>query len=179
MIWIIRRLLIIWLIFCVVCAAAIALGRLDHTPTTLQTLGFDTCDGDPCFRGLKPGMDWAKVQTLSNTSCGNCLEIQTLSLGGTTEIYPTDDKKYIRFISLSSLALIDKVSSISAGVLLSQYGPPCRVFLQYVAGDEPDSIILIYPNFEAFVDVVAADSSHSNDPRLRLTSQVTASISEQ
>src|SRR5258708_5488550 len=64
MTWLIRRLLILWLIFCIVCAAAIALGRLDHTPTTLQTLGFDTCDGEPCFRGLKIGANWAKVQSI-------------------------------------------------------------------------------------------------------------------
>src|SRR5258707_14914695 len=79
MTWLIRRLLILWLIFCIVCAAAIGLGRLDHTPTTLQTLGFDTCDGDPCFRGLKPGMDWAKVQALisEGTSDGTDLYLSS------------------------------------------------------------------------------------------------------
>src|SRR6266849_4982225 len=105
MTWLIQRLLIVWLIFCVVCAATIALGRLDHTPTTLQTLGFDTCDGDPCFRGLKPGMDWAFLAVPNYLSSSADLVIsQTL------------DRKFINTIQISFTDL--DVLPITMGKLL-------------------------------------------------------------
>src|SRR5436190_4029156 len=102
--WLIRRLLIVWLVFCIVCAAAITLGRLDHTPTTLQTLGFDTCDGDPCFRGLKPGMDWDKARALLSKAnlMRRSLESPTIDLGSKIELTQTDDNKSISSIELSA-----------------------------------------------------------------------------
>src|SRR5258708_28119173 len=44
------------------CVVAIAVGRLDRTPSPLQAAGLDLCADEPCFRGIKPGMDWATFQ---------------------------------------------------------------------------------------------------------------------
>src|SRR5690349_14753717 len=57
----VKPLSIMCLIMGILCSAAIAVGRLDQSPTRLQLLGIDICDGQPCYRGIKVGADWAKT----------------------------------------------------------------------------------------------------------------------
>jgi hypothetical protein len=49
--WLLRRVLALWLILAVMFAATLLIARLNRTPNTLQALGFDLCDGEPCFWG--------------------------------------------------------------------------------------------------------------------------------
>jgi hypothetical protein len=154
MMWLIQRLLIIWLLFCVVCAAAIALGRLDHTPTTLQTLGFDKCDGDLCFRGLKPGMDWAKAQPLLTEGkwTGSRLDLIVNSNGiNQIQIAPSSDDKFIDRIGFYSGSFNDPLP-FTVGNIVAQYGPPCRISLDY--SDRGAVMYLIYPMLEIRADLI-------------------------
>src|SRR5579871_3583374 len=62
MMWLIRRLLIIWLTLAVICAGVLLAGRRNAGSPVLRTLGFDVCEGKPCYKGIKPGMEWASAQ---------------------------------------------------------------------------------------------------------------------
>src|SRR5689334_22920162 len=62
--WFLTRLSILWLVLALLCAVAVCAGRLDHSPTKSQALGFDVCDGEPCIRGLKSDMDLLTVKKM-------------------------------------------------------------------------------------------------------------------
>src|ERR1041385_3523867 len=62
--WLLRRLSIVCVSVGVFCSTPIVLGRLNGAPDKLQALGLGMCDGEPCFRGIKVGTDWASVLAL-------------------------------------------------------------------------------------------------------------------
>src|SRR3954452_17027042 len=68
--WFVVQALVLSLIVTTLCAAAIGVGRLDHTPSPLQAVGLGICGGEPCFRGIKPGMGWSVVQKQFPTLAG-------------------------------------------------------------------------------------------------------------
>jgi hypothetical protein len=59
--WLIRRTIVVWLILLVMCGAVALVVRLNREPGPLEALGFDACDGEPCFRSIKVGMDWVEA----------------------------------------------------------------------------------------------------------------------
>jgi hypothetical protein len=56
MLWLLKRVLFVWLGLLILCPVGLVVGRLDQTPNELQTLGFDLCDGKPCFMEITPGV---------------------------------------------------------------------------------------------------------------------------
>jgi hypothetical protein len=56
------RIVALWLSLVAMCGAIVVTVRLNRTPDRLQTLGFDVCDGEPCFRGITLGMAWEEVR---------------------------------------------------------------------------------------------------------------------
>lgn len=166
----IRRLLIVWLLFCVVCAAAIVVGRLDHTPTPLQTLGFDTCDGDPCFRGLKLGTERAQAQPLLSTGKWSGGDYYGLPIDkGDLGVSLTKDNRFVAQIILAT-GNYDDPFPITAGNVLIQYGPPCRVY--FAVNREPIFVVLSYPTLDVTLIVAEDYLSYPNDFRLLAKSPV-------
>jgi hypothetical protein len=61
--WLLRRVLALWLISVVLGGMVALLVRLNREPGPLQALGFDVCDGEPCFRGIKVGTGWKEAKS--------------------------------------------------------------------------------------------------------------------
>src|SRR5437762_2570935 len=98
MMWVIKRVLVLWLVLAAICAAVIVVGRLNPAPDVLQTLGFSMCEGDPCYRGIKPSMDW-------NEAISQWPTVGTVSDPSDTyviSLIPSDDEKVVRGISIES-----------------------------------------------------------------------------
>src|SRR5258707_15320662 len=91
MIWVIKRVLVLWLTLAAICAAVIGMGRLNPAPDVLQTLGFAVCDGDPCFRGIKVGMTWDDAQRNWPPASG----VNDPSNNYTMAIVPSGDGKIV------------------------------------------------------------------------------------
>jgi hypothetical protein len=54
-------MLIVWVCLTVLCTAVVLVGRLNRSPDRLQSMGFGTCDGVPCFLGVNIGTHWAEA----------------------------------------------------------------------------------------------------------------------
>jgi hypothetical protein len=64
MMWLARRVVALGVLLLAVSASVIVVARQIREPSQLQALGFDVCDGEPCWRGIRPGMDWATVRAM-------------------------------------------------------------------------------------------------------------------
>jgi hypothetical protein len=62
--WLVRRVILVTVFLAVLCAGVVLVARANRTPSRLQALGFDVCEGEPCWRGIRPGMDWALVREM-------------------------------------------------------------------------------------------------------------------
>jgi hypothetical protein len=153
MLWFIPRVLVLSLALIAICAAGVAIGRLDHSPDALQALGFDVCDGEPCFRGVKPGMDWAQAQQLVS---GTFITENTLyvPLNEASDIMvgrSQDGKTVERIISPSGSGS----PTIDLGTVLLRYGRPCRMILEQTDAadqiDVPYRVYLFYPTLTVLV----------------------------
>lgn len=127
--WVGKRVLIVWLTMAVICAAVIVVARLNPAPDVLQSLGFGVCDGEPCFRGIKAGMDWNEtIRKLPDIWESN----GALRVAGYTtpmqDVYiaPSYNGKVVRSIGIGGANLI---TGVSVGQLIAEYGYPCKVFL--------------------------------------------------
>jgi hypothetical protein len=128
--WLVRRVLMLWLITFALCGVVALLVRLNREPGPLQALGFDVCDGEPCFRGIKPGLDWVDIPkrfpmvTYLQESRNFALP---LDIQGSPNVYfqsSTDETK------LAAIAITDTrilTYPLTPGELVILYGPPCRV----------------------------------------------------
>ena len=56
------RLLSLWLVLFIFCTAVVLIPRLTATPDRLAALGFGMCNGDQCWQGIKPGLDWSTAR---------------------------------------------------------------------------------------------------------------------
>jgi hypothetical protein len=147
--WILRRIIVIWLVMCVLCIAAIALGHLDHTPNALQRLGFDVCEGNPCYRGVKLGMSYAKVLKLIGENATNVNDFEFVGLH-----YSSDQLTVDRISSRT----YDRGARLPfrLGDIFVVYGAPNRVYFELSDGE--GNFVLIYD------DMVVETSSKFENP---------------
>jgi hypothetical protein len=167
--WLVRRVLLIALTLALIFAAVVVLVRLNPAPSTLQQLGFGVCAGEPCFRGIKLGMDWEKAQKLipNSVMIGNSLDVP-INIGNfkNTEIYRQVHDAYVDRIILPRISGNKTASEILAGDVVVSYGVPCRLGLLYDA-DTPSGIVLQYPQLAIWLDVQPGNSLNPNGVRLR------------
>jgi hypothetical protein len=144
--WLVRRVLMLWLIMLVLCGTVALVVRLNREPGPLQALGFDVCEGEPCFRGIKVGMDWAEVTK----------RLPTVNFDGTSFVLPlntpeiqhvllqksTDGTKVAAIVILNTR--FERVSPLSPRSIVALYGLPCRIDLFTVNGRE-ERIEMRYP----------------------------------
>jgi hypothetical protein len=55
-----RVVIVVWLLLTALIIAAMFYGYSDEVPNELRELGFDRCDGHPCFLGIVPGITSGK-----------------------------------------------------------------------------------------------------------------------
>lgn len=172
--WLIWRASVVWLFLVAVCTVGIAIGRIQDVPNIFQELGFDTCDGEACFRGIKLGTDWHTAQALLPMAMaeGDSLELP-VNMDNILGIRLSQSSdQTVRFIGID---LADprkmKVPATSAGAIVAQYGAPCRVDL-YSGNGVPRIMLLIYPTLTVFVDAASVVLPSTSNFRLRPESPV-------
>jgi hypothetical protein len=149
--WLIRRTVGIGLILLVICAGTIVVARANRGPDRLQAMGFGLCDGEPCWRGLKPGTDWQKTQhvlpEVTESSSPITVTFKGIDEYVTILVYSSRDKK-----TVSSIILVaDLASSPPTVADLVQYlGYPCAVQEVPDPGVEINWITLIYAQGRLF-----------------------------
>ena len=148
----IRRTVGISLILLVICAGTIVVVRANRGPDRLQAMGFGLCDGEPCWRGLKPGTDWQKTQHLIPEATESRSPI-TVTFDGIDEyvtilVYSSRDKKTVSSIILEA----DLASSAPTVADLLQFlGYPCAVQPIPDPGVEINRINLIYAQVRTLI----------------------------
>jgi hypothetical protein len=143
-------------------ASAIMIGRRNAPPGDLQQLGFEDCDGDLCFRGLKLGMVWDQT---------GWKETQRLFVdpwAGDYGITPIQGVSAANVITLKGITVTSGLSRkplpVTLGALVARLGSPCRVaFNFYTNTSQVESIQLWFSTL-----TVAIRLARSTDVPLRL-----------
>ncbi len=169
--WLLRRVLVMWLMLVIVCIGGVAVGRLDHTPNTLQELGFGLCDGEACFRGIKLGTDWQTVHRVLPQAAKSYSVLELLIRPDTMRIVrvgveaPGVNVKYINIEAVDANQPL-RLTSITAGNIIAQYGAPCRLYLTYMGAD-PFQMVFIYPTLVVSAYVVGDHPRDAGSLRLQ------------
>jgi hypothetical protein len=140
--WLVR----LWLTLVAACAVAVAVGRLDHMPNTLQVLGFGTCDGEACFRGLKADTELRTARTMLPQAVEKegSLNLPANS-GMMLDIIIYEPKTYANFPLPTQISAYDPsgmlIFPVTIGDVIAQYGAPCRVNVSFSSNEE----IFVFP----------------------------------
>jgi hypothetical protein len=159
--WLLRRVLIVWSILLVISITAILLARQIRVPGALQAFGFEVCDGEPCFRGIMPGMNWETAQgrfadgTIFNPSL-------TEFKVGSNLIAVRHEDDVVSQIKLSTRNSGKTEERMTIGAVIAHYGPPCAVRIKE---KEQRMWELRYPN--SLVEVVLIPAPEELGPALR------------
>lgn len=177
MMWLIRRLLVVWLTLAVICAGVLLMGRFNAGPPVLQSLGFDVCEGRPCYRGIRPGMEWAKAQgqLASNRASDMLGRASSTGMVGPSAVIASDvpidniqlfseGSTMVKAIAVEGLT--EQGLPISIGAIIAQYGTPCR--LDWYGNDYgPNRVFINYPNLLVFATIAIQSVDNPADLRLQ------------
>ncbi len=138
----VRLVFILLLLMTALTSSTVLWAREHPEPSELQALGFDVCDGRPCFIGITPGVTtWNAARAIltkwgdqkeSNeefTVAANRIEVSITSLEGSVDWIHIKGIPYGGFV-FSSL-----------GNFIAKYGSPCRIMFN---GDR-NFVDLAYP----------------------------------
>jgi hypothetical protein len=147
-----RGVLTIWLILLASGAGVVLVARAGDTRDTLRELGFDLCGGEPCWRGLKPGMPWNNVKgmqlaTFTDPRSPNLNYVQWHT-NSAVVVFASSDMSVVERVFTATYSPPYRLP-ITAGQIVAQYGPPCRVEETY--GTNGSALRLIYPAITAVV----------------------------
>jgi hypothetical protein len=149
--WLVRRVLALWLIMLVLCGTVALLVRLNREPGPLQALGFDVCDGEPCWRGIKMGMALTEVQEQipEGIYSGQYFTVP-LNLAGNHHVIlqSIEGGKILQLYIHGSSGLMHPTYPITPGQMIAIYGMPCRVDFVEV-NDNLFSFEIWYPRMVA------------------------------
>lgn len=155
-----------WLLFIVLTTTAIAVGRSDHTKTPLQTIGFDTCAGMPCYLGITSGRTaWAdatKILTLTGTVTneGKLVEVYAGDSQTVYRIVPEADSRTIAHLEMY---LLNNPAFPPLREIVRLYGLPCGAIYPSQIG-RPEVVTLLYPAMS--VEVVKDSAALDLDSRI-------------
>lgn len=178
MMWLIRRLLIVWLTLAVICVGALLVGRRNAGLPVLRTLGFDVCEGKPCYKGIRPGMEWASAQRqLASNRSGNsgtpgtAASVTVNASDVASSNVPIDDVQLysegstmVKAIAVEGLT--EQGLPITIGAIIAQYGTPCR--LDWYGNDYgPNRVFINYPDLLVFATIAIQPVDNPADLRLQ------------
>lgn len=125
-----RITLLSTLIWCVLIVSALLPHRAEQLQTSLQALGFDLCDGVPCFQGILPGKTtWDEMTEIASRSTYT----QTVFNARSVVLrLPDGDLTYSRALTdrlLPGFTYIGRFAPVGMrlGDFVRLYGSPCRV----------------------------------------------------
>jgi hypothetical protein len=171
--WLFKWLLASWGTMALTCATVVLCSRPAYAPSKLQSYGIDICDGEPCYRGLKPGTAWTKVKELfPERAAGQHIELPFDVTGlGHVAINASRDTTVVKDISIYSVLADNPPLPFGAGDVIAQYGLPCSIGFNR-ENSVPDVMILIYPNVLVVVDLAGQNPSDHARFGLRFNSPI-------
>jgi hypothetical protein len=134
----------------VLIAASIYLGRAQPSPDSFKALKIDDCDSVPCVQGVIPGVSaWSGVMARFVGKPGTNVFTYSIEVGMDTLIHTsfTSDNSHGRITNITVSSNVP-APSITTGMLVARYGPPCKV--QVLASG---NIVLFYPLVTAYLDI--------------------------
>jgi hypothetical protein len=116
--WLVRRVMVLTLVLAVLCAGTVMVARANRMPSRLQALGFGVCSGEPCWQGLKAGMEWngTKGRRMIDDGAGPFFEI-TYGFSSDTPLIGTLYVKQVR----------EHPQPMTVGEIIVFYGLPCYI----------------------------------------------------
>jgi hypothetical protein len=148
--WLLRRVGLISAVLLIVAVGVVVIARLDRASDRLLALGFDLCDGEPCWRGIKPGMPWNKAIEMSAYAklYAQGPNLEQEHAGSSVIVSATIDMASVDRIVLAARSL-PYLLPITVGEIVAKYGSPCRVEESY---DSNGPVLrLMYPAITAVV----------------------------
>jgi len=136
-------------------------------------VGVDVCEGNPCFKGVRIGMDWAQAENAFPyaTMQDSYLHIPSNIEGTRIGIFPSKNGKSVYAISFEMQTESGAGLPFKADEVIAQYGMPCRVYLEY--GDSyPGNMIIIYPTMTVRFNLQVKNPDDSYDYRLQMDTPV-------
>src|SRR5579859_1776543 len=138
--------------------STIAYGRTNPGPNPLKELGFDLCDGNPCWQGIAPGVtDWSTARSIMRPLGGEEKDniVAHLRLSGTSadgESEVTASK--LREEDSVTLITLDEATHSTLGDIMALYGTPCRVDWVYDRESVlevfiPHMVLIVHPENDA------------------------------
>jgi hypothetical protein len=174
MIWLMRRMLVMWAMLSVICAGVVLIGRLNRAPDRLRMVGFELCDTGPCFRAIKAGTLWEEVKQHypDTTADGHEILIVPVGYDGIDSIRfvaSTGTPRKVMLMMIGGQAYNSQ--PFTAGEIVKRFGFPCRVVL-LSRSDVLDLMIFAYPGtaFEIYV----GNYDGKSEPRLEPKSPLRA-----
>jgi hypothetical protein len=122
------RTLLVSLLLSGACAVIVLVARANPAPNRLQALGFDLCAGEPCFRGIKPGVVWTEVSRVlpQVVSAFPMLEFPINRVDNTSAVfYPSRSGKVVETIELK--LGVGLQHGLTIGDVVARLGQPCRI----------------------------------------------------
>jgi hypothetical protein len=169
MMWLIRRVLIVWFTLAAIFTAVLVIGRLHPGPAVLETLGFDVCEGKPCYKGVEPGMDWAQAQrqlsgsVIANPGAYASHVSNPIVAVDNIQIF-SEGSTMVKAIAVEGVT--QQGLPISVGAIVAQYGPPCR--LDWYGNDYgPNRVFINYPSLLVFATIAIKPIYNPADLRLQ------------
>jgi hypothetical protein len=151
--WLVRRVVVMWVILSAICAGVVGIVRANGGQDRLQAMGFGVCDGEPCFRGIKVGVSWNEAERLSQDAIQigppMVFILSDINEGLEVVIHPSEDGKTAEWITLTAYSPTAGMQ-LSAAELVLHFGYPCGVHV-LVDDNGIRGIVLIYPQIQARV----------------------------
>jgi hypothetical protein len=166
--WLIRQIMAIWLTLLAICAGTVVIARANPGPNRLQALGFAVCDGEPCYRGIKPGMAWDKAKALYPD--GLVERERMISFAGEQSPFrminfQRSEEQTVRRIEFVRRS--PQLIPASLGEVVALFGIPCHMEVGYsrIGNNAVIWTQMYYPTF--YTSVRLENTGRSSDPRLR------------
>jgi hypothetical protein len=149
--WLVRRAFVVWLILVVICAGVVGIVRVNGGQDRLQAMGFGVCDGEPCWQGIRVGMDWEEAERLGHDAVQirprMYFGFSTVTESINVQIDPTENGKSVLGIALEVSSIAPQLSITTADII-RLFGSPCLIAMY---DDFPDIqySMFIYPQLQA------------------------------
>lgn len=154
MVWLFRRTFVVWLILSAISASVVLIARANRAPDRLQAIGFDVCEGDLCFRGIKRGMAWEQARNRIPEAfpANNALVIPILE---SANVYIISSRNKAQVENIATVGIQQIARPLSAGEIVARYGAPCYLVFHRNASSE---IQMHYPNLVISLNAEIAPS---------------------
>ena len=148
--WLIGLLLMLVTLLTIV----LSMAGQDQTPGLLQRIGYGTCDGLPCFRGVTLGMGWTEARSTLKEMTKPTIPTElnvTIGEGGLAMVRVTANSSEVVNSILTTPEAFHTSLDARLGEVLLMYGTPCRIGRMIDISSQEDQFVLVYPSMAVLV----------------------------